>query len=576
MTSKYPKVTDDNFYTKINNIYDDYKIPNKKQTMKEICNPKEYKLQLPQKFIADFISPKTDYMGILVNHRIGSGKTCTAIRVGEKWKKYKRIVVVVPASLKTNFRNELRSQCAGNEYLSENNRKELLKLNPNTNRYKEIIKESDEKINNYYEIYSYNKFVELITNKTINLKNSILIVDEIQNMISEEGIFYDTLYNTIHESSKSLRVILLSATPMFDKPSEIALTMNLLQLPKKLPIGNDFYKTFIKITTNKKGEQVYSTKNIDLFKEYVRGFISFFRGAPSIAFPELKIRYVECEMSKFQYSAYKNIVKNEEFVQTNKKIKSIDIVDLPNNFYIGTRMISNVVFPNMISGEKGMESLTNRIIKNNLSKYSCKFSAIINKIKGGKIFIFSSFKEYGGIASMQIILDSLGYKNYLTDGPGPKRYAIWSGDESIAIKENIKTVFNRLDNIDGKQIKILLGSPSIREGVSLTNVRQVHILEPYWNRSRLEQVIGRASRYCSHKDLPEEKRVVKVFIYIAISPLDQENIETVDQYIYKLANEKDKLIKIFNKAIKEAAVDCHLNKNSTNQNENEEKIKCEK
>ena len=56
----------------------------------------------------------------------------------------------------------------------------------------------------------------------------------------------------------------------------------------------------------------------------------------------------------------------------------------------------------------------------------------------------------------------------------------------------------------------MLGSPSVREGVSFKRVRQVHILEPYWNMSRYEQVIGRAIRFCSHKDLPIEKQVDKL------------------------------------------------------------------
>ena len=43
------------------------------------------------------------------------------------------------------------------------------------------------------------------------------------------------------------------------------------------------------------------------------------------------------------------------------------------------------------------------------------------------------------------------------------------------------------------------------EGISLTGVRQVHIMEPYWNVSRLDQVIGRAVRYCSHKDVIKSK-----------------------------------------------------------------------
>jgi superfamily II DNA or RNA helicase len=574
--SKYPNISDKKFYEKINKIYADFKV--KKDNRKpedifsDICYPKKYKLQLPQQFLSEFINPKTPYMGVLVYHRIGAGKTCAAIRTAEKWKQYKKIIVVVPASLKNNFRNELRSQCADNSYLKDNERQKLSKLHPLDKEYREIIKTSDKRIDTYYNIYSYNKFTTLLDEKKINFKNTLLIIDEIQNMVSEHGSFYSTLYNAIQNAPKDLRIMLLSATPMFDKPNEIGLTMNLLRLPKELPVGREFDKKFLKITKNS-----VTAKNMDLFKEYIKGYVSFFKGAPSVVFPDMKIKYVNCVMSDFQYASYKEVLKNEN---DGELLNNVDISDLPNNFYIGTRFVSNIVFPNKKIGDYGLKSFTKEHIKKNLQKYSCKFFEIMNKIKktNGKVFIYSGFKEFGGIKSFIKVLEAFGYKNYAENGEGTKRFAVWSGDENITMKEEIKTVFNLKSNLKGQKIKIILGSPSIKEGVSLTSVRQVHVLEPYWNQSRLEQVIGRANRFCSHKDVEENKRNVKVYVYISVAPSfmkrqnnqknqdKQTNVsnmtQTVDQYIYKLGIEKDKLIKVFEKAIKEVAVDCYLNKNA--------------
>jgi superfamily II DNA or RNA helicase len=127
----------------------------------------------------------------------------------------------------------------------------------------------------------------------------------------------------------------------------------------------------------------------------------------------------------------------------------------------------------------------------------------------------------------------------------------------------------------------MLGSPSIKEGVSLLRVSQVHILEPYWNMSRLLQVIGRAFRFCSHKDVPKEKRVVEVLLYVAYFPKELKVTDsfglsfrdhtklTVDQYIWELAKEKDKVIQIFEKAMKEMAIDCDLLYNVNVYNKNE-------
>ena len=69
------------------------------------------------------------------------------------------------------------------------------------------------------------------------------------------------------------------------------------------------------------------------------------------------------------------------------------------------------------------------------------------------------------------------------------------------MKEEIKYMYNKKENTNGDIIKIMLGSPSIKEGVSLLRTEQVHIMEPYWNISRMLQIIGRAIRFCSHKDV---------------------------------------------------------------------------
>ena len=402
----------------------------------------------------------------------------------------------------------------------------------------------------------------------ISLHNSLLIIDEIQNMISENGVYYQKLYDKIKSSPKDLRLVLMSATPIFDKPVELALIINLLRKTNELPTGTDFNKKFIKSSLHN-DKQIYSIKNIDLFKQYIKGYISYFRGAPQFTFPYMTIKYKYCVMSKFQFDIYNNVLKNENL---SSKKESFDIYDLPNQFFIGTRMVSNIVFPNKKLNQLGLDSLTDKHILYDLNKYSCKFYSMINKIQKspGKIFIYSNFKEFGGIRSFIKILDTFGYKNFIDHGDGSSRYAIWSGDESLKIKNTIYNIFNMKENITGSKIKILLGSPSIKEGISLKEVRQVHIIEPYWNMSRLQQVIGRANRFCSHKELPEDKRNVKVYIYIAISP---NNTQTVDQHIQSIANTKNKLISEFEQVLKESAIDCELNKNANITNSD---FKCDK
>jgi hypothetical protein len=563
----YPNIENNDFYKKINSKLSKYKIPKKKKTFKEICNPVKYELQLPQKFVSAFINPDTPYKGVLVYHRIGAGKTCAAIRVGEVFKKKRNIIVVLPASLKGNFRTELRSLCAGEEYLTNAERKELAKLHPSNDEYKKIIKKSDERIDKYYQIFSYNKFIEKVQKKKMRLDRSLLIIDEIQNMVSEEGTYYVELFNLLKKAPADLRTILLSATPMFDKPHEIGLTINLLRPINPLPVGNEFDKTFISINKLKNNDYKVEMKNSDIFKNSIKGYISYFRGAPSYVFPEMKLKYVKCEMDPFQYSSYREVINNEENEDTEKikkkLLKTLNVGSLPNHFFIGTRFISNVVFPNKKVGAEGLESFTKMKILGNLEKYSTKFHKIMSKINGstGKIFVYSSFKEYAGLKSFIKVLEAFGYSNYSTSGEGAKRFAVWSGDESMQYKEEIKSVYNMKDNLNGSKLKVILGSSSIKEGVSFSGVRQVHIIDPYWNLPRLEQVIGRASRFCSHKDLDKENRNVKVYIYLATAPSSTKGkkLQTVDEYIHELSTRKNKLVNEFELAVKEAAVDCELN-----------------
>lgn len=557
----FPKITDPDFLEEISKKYKRYKIIKPIRSLKKICFPQKFEYQMPQKFLPAYINPDTPYKSILVYHRIGSGKTCTAIQIAEKWKHVRKILFVLPASLKGNLRAELRSKCTGNAYLSDKERDMLKKYHPSSDEYREIIKKSDQRIDEYYNIISYNKFVDYAQQGTLNFKNSLLIVDEIQNMVSEFGLYYNVLYDAIKKAPKELRIVLLSATPIFDKPAEIALTINLLRPLHELPVGRDFDNTFIDVRKRADGTKMYKTKNMDMFRQLVKGYVSYFKGAPAVAFAEEKFHIVRCQMEKFQYKSYKEVLHKEktEKKTTKKLMEEQDILDLPENFLLSSRVISNLVFPNKKIGEAGYRSLTKEhATPQNLKNYSIKFYKIMKKVRKseGPVFFYSTFKEYAGVKSFAKILSLNGYKDYRDYGEGPKRYAIFSGDMKQLYKDEIKAVFNQPANINGGKLRLVLGSPAMKEGVSLMNVRQVHILESHWNMSRIMQVVGRAVRTCSHKELPPEKRVVDIYLYLATNEKEKE---TVDQYIYKLALKKKELMRHFELSLKESAIDCELN-----------------
>lgn len=543
-----------------------YKIGPKKPSFKQICYPEKFTFQLPQLFVSNFINPSTNHKGILLYHKIGAGKTCAALQIAEQWVNKRNVILICPASLVGNFYKEIRSECTGDAYISKVEREELKSLNVMSNEYRNMVKEINKRIDENYQIYSYNKFVDLINSRKIKLDNTLLIIDEVQNIVSEHGSFYTTIMGAIRKAPDNFRIVIMSATPIFDKPMELGLTLNLLRPKLEWPIGNKFNEQFISYKV-KDGVPIYGLRREKELRNRLNGYISYYQGAPSYVFPERIQKIVKCPMSRYQYDCYKVVQEREG------KINKLDLLKLPNNFFIGSRIISNIAFPNKKVNKAGLDALTSKNMNlENLKIYSTKYYQIMKRVlrSSGTIFIYSGFKEYGGLMSFIKILEHYGYVNFTENGPGKLRYAVWSGDESSDVKERLKDVFNMQSNQNGSKLKIVLGSPAIKEGVSLLRVRQIHIIEPYWNMSRLEQVIGRGIRFCSHKDVDVEKRKVKVYIYIASIPTELKEKEketipdkndrtvTVDEHIYNMALAKKKLSDEFEEIIKDAAIDKYL------------------
>ena len=405
---RYPSITSKDFYKNINVIYKDFKIHKSNKTEKELCFPKKYQLQKPQKFIGKYISPTTPYRNLLVFHQIGSGKTCASIQIAEAWKHKRKILVCVPASLISNYRNELRSPCVGDIYLTQDERTELTKHKSSTKKYRTIIKTSDKRINKHYEIISHQKLVDKIMNRSLRLSNKVLIIDEIQNLVSTGGSYYKYLSKFL-KNIYDTPIVLLSATPMFDKPVELALTLNLLKLRTPIPISYEFRKTFLKKHVNENKEILYDVKNMDYFSNLVKGYISYFRGADPKTFPKKYSYIVKCRMKEFQYRSYLTVNNKEG------SFRNADILDMPQHFFIGSRSISNVAFPNKQTGQNGLKSFKGKYLKGPwLRQCSEKFYKMIQLIKKseGPAFVYSNFKEYAGLKAFQKVLDANGFKDY--------------------------------------------------------------------------------------------------------------------------------------------------------------------
>ena len=113
-------------------------------------------------------------------------------------------------------------------------------------------------------------------------------------------------------------------------------------------------------------------------------------------------------------------------------------------------------------------------------------------------------------------------------------------------------------------------SPAGAEGINVFNIRQVHIMEPYWHEVRISQMIGRGIRQCSHKYLPLNERHVDIYRYKSVRKVQKKKL-TTDQYIENLARGKDRLVQSYLDAVKEVAIDCMLFKD---QNMTVQEYKC--
>ena len=258
-----------------------------------------------------------------------------------------------------------------------------------------------------------------------------------------------------------------------------------------------------------------------------------------------------------------------------------------------------------------------------LEIYSPKFLHILENIQDeehlGIHLIYTQFRSLEGIGILKLVLEANGFTQFKIkktgdvwnlaipeEDIGKPTFALYTGTETPEEKEIIRNVLNNAwkyvpdtivsklkeksdTNTMGDIIKVLMITSSGAEGISLKNVRYVHITEPYWHPVRIEQVIGRARRICSHQDLPEELRTVKVFLYLmTLSEKQLKSDETrelrlhdksrknnltpvtTDETLYEIATEKESISTNILTAVKEASIDCVLHSKSNAK----EKLQC--
>ena len=205
-----------------------------------------------------------------------------------------------------------------------------------------------------------------------------------------------------------------------------------------------------------------------------------------------------------------------------------------------------------------------------IGKYSSKIKQVCENIinSEGIALIYSQYID-AALIPMALALEELGFsrfgegaKSLFKTPPVPKtkglKYCMITGDPRLSPNNDfeVKSITNE-DNKNGEKIKVVLISQAGTEGIDFKFLRQVHILEPWYNMSRIEQIIGRAVRNFSHKSLPFEHRNVQIFLYGTL--LENQEQEAADLYVYRVAEYKAQQIGKVSRVLKESAVDCIIN-----------------
>jgi hypothetical protein len=144
------------------------------------------------------------------------------------------------------------------------------------------------------------------------------------------------------------------------------------------------------------------------------------------------------------------------------------------------------------------------------------------------------------------------------------KYAVISGDVDVDDRTRIQELYNSPENAHGELCMMLLVSSTGAEGLDLKRVRHIHIMEPYWNWGRIQQIIFRGVRADSHIDLPQAEKNVQSYIYLAVPP-ESEKLpdgtfaETTDTNLYNESVLNQISIESFIDALNEISIECLVN-----------------
>jgi superfamily II DNA or RNA helicase len=471
------------------------------------------------------------------------------------------------------------------------------------------------------------------------LNNTLVIIDEAHNLITPEDAKYPSVEdaNVVVEAVKravNIRILLLTATPLRKEVFELGLLLNMLksrheekfpEITKQKRVGERVIEVVDKKNTQKAFDSLFFDmqndqflpKNQDIFIRLSKGIVSYFNNELDYSqFPQKIVHEnIDVVMSKEQTKKY--LTKRKAEILAQKKKNSIITCKNQEDakYCIASRSSSNTSL-------HFMKDIQKYIASDDLAEIAPKLEVIVDNIIEhshiGKQFVYSFF-DTAGVNIIARALEKKGWvnmdvremkKTIKNFSPNRIRERDWplngledefyrplekkmsftvlgSEDNDVEYKKKLTLeFFNMKSNFKGEYINVLIANKNYSEGITLKDVRTVHVSEPPTSTSLLSQVIGRAARFCSHKNLtfPGEWNVT-VYNYFSVLP-DDGNSEfcsefksledcdskeycewqndatckdlSVDYSLQKMAKKQSMLSEYFESLLKSNAVDCKL------------------
>lgn len=380
-----------------------------------------------------------------------------------------------------------------------------------------------------------------------------------------------------------------------------------------------------------------SIKNPLLFARRIQGLVSYYKGADERLLPKrldedktlVKIPFSDEQFSRYLDARWIEIEREKR----QAKMKSAEDSDF-GSFRMTSRLACNYALPpdlrvttpeneDQDEEKEEVEAVLQKLkdapekylVPEALKIYSPKMGQMLidiqENVKGFRNqFIYSQYRSLEGLGIFSAVLEANGFQAYnlvknngiWEEDPSMKKdvpaYAIYSGEEKEEKRELFRQIFNQdysdtfpqtlKDSIKEHRLCVLMGSSAAAEGITLADVRNVYIMEAYWNPARIDQVIGRAIRICSHRKLEIPERTVTVKFYLSVFSDEQmvtsegpnivairrndmtlkryeggepkQAFMTSDEYLYEVSYRKNRIIKNISLILKQAAIDCEIHR----------------